>query len=165
MARLTHCPFTTKKTISKCQDIRIVPVHAISAYIKGAYTSPRLKPTANCLYPATPLPLIWPVCRKIALKQSEECQLHNSLHVLRLRDMQALDLSAPPTHCWSCASSTQPIRGQTPQTPKLSDFACWIVPDTVQALPTQLNTRKRFVSKFVRISPNVSDGQQFWNIV
>ena len=26
--------------------------------LKGAHTPPRLKPTANCLYPTTPLPLV-----------------------------------------------------------------------------------------------------------
>ena len=37
---------------------------------KGAYTLTRLKPTANCLYPTTLLPLVWPFRRKVVLKHT-----------------------------------------------------------------------------------------------
>ena len=37
---------------------RSIPLHRCCYDPKGAHTQPRLKPTANCLYPTTPLPLV-----------------------------------------------------------------------------------------------------------
>ena len=54
---------------------------------KGPCTPPSLKPMANCLYPATPLPLIWPVRQK-----SCSCQLHSSMYVPHLRKIQYVSL-------------------------------------------------------------------------
>ena len=54
-------------------------------------TPPRLKPTANCLYPTTLLPLVWPVQQKFACTEHTAltcCQLYSSMYVLRLREMQ-----------------------------------------------------------------------------
>ena len=47
-------------------------------------------PTANCLYPTTPLPLVKPVRRKSWTEHTAStcCQPHNSVYILHLREMQ-----------------------------------------------------------------------------
>ena len=36
--------------------------------VKAPHTAPRLKPSASCLYPTTPLPLVWPVRQKSCIE-------------------------------------------------------------------------------------------------
>ena len=57
---------------------------------KGPHTSPRLKPTANCLYPTTLLPLVGPVWQKSCTEHTALtcCQLHSSVYILHLRETQ-----------------------------------------------------------------------------
>ena len=56
---------------------------------KGAYTPPRLKTSANCLYPTTPCLSSDPFGRIVALKRTTKTTAkHSSVYVLSLREMQ-----------------------------------------------------------------------------
>ena len=56
---------------------------------KGPQTTPRLKPTVNCLYPTTLLPLVCPIQQKSCIKHTAStcCQLHSIVYVPRLREI------------------------------------------------------------------------------
>ena len=51
---------------------------------EGPHTPQRLKPTANCLYPTTLLPLVWSIWQKSCIEHTAStcCQLQSSVHVL-----------------------------------------------------------------------------------
>ena len=55
--------------------------------VLAPHTLPRLKPTANCLYPTTLLPLVWPVLQKSCIEHTAStcCLLHSSLYILHCK--------------------------------------------------------------------------------
>ena len=55
------------RAFNNCASNEVVTVFRVT---KGPHTPPRLKPTANCLYPTTLLPLVWPVQQKSSIERS-----------------------------------------------------------------------------------------------
>ena len=126
-----------------------------------APTPSGLKPTADCLYPTTPLPLGWPVRQKVALKHTTlkaanytvvgmfcACtRLGGASLVPVIQNMktgndgtECMEKQAfRPFHTPRWFTSTPPIRmviqlahnQSDGQQPTFSDFACWIGADAV----------------------------------
>ena len=114
---------------------------------KGANTPPRQTNGR--------LPLSDPLGRKVALKHNAKASANHTVVVcsaLAARDAGAsLIAVVRPSHtlCWFVAcvlAANKPIRGQTPQTPTLSDFACWITLNQTEKIcsRTRPSLRKRF---------------------
>ena len=63
--------------------LHILDVWILSSHIcKGPHTPPSLKPTSNCLYPITLLPLVLPVWQKICVEHTAStCCLLHSMYV------------------------------------------------------------------------------------
>ena len=118
---------------------------------KGPHTPPRLKPTANCLYPTTPLggARLVPVIQNMKTgNDGTVCiEKQNAHHKVQRHTRN----SAPPTHradsLAHCQSqwpyswhTTRVSNGSDGWQPAFSDFASWIRADAVHTVPKPSNT-------------------------